>query len=89
MDAWYFVAATRDSATGELAVYVNGARTGSSVFSAVPNTQAVPLRIGMSYYVPSGEYFKGAIDDVRIYNRALSAQEIQQLYLGGASGPSM
>jgi hypothetical protein len=29
------------------------------------------------------EFFNGHIDDVRIYNRALSASEIQQLYRGG------
>jgi Concanavalin A-like lectin/glucanases superfamily len=28
-------------------------------------------------------YFRGAIDDLRIYNRALSATEVQQLYNAG------
>ncbi len=28
-------------------------------------------------------YFNGTIDDVRIYNKALSDEEIQQLYLAG------
>lgn len=32
---------------------------------------------------PSAEYFIGSIDDVRIYNRALTAAEIKQLYGGG------
>ena len=44
------------------------------------------LRIG---YYPDGpgrpeieklQYFKGSIDDVRIYNRALSAEEVKALY---------
>ncbi len=30
--------------------------------------------------VPAGEYFSGSIDDVRIYNRALTAEEITSLY---------
>jgi hypothetical protein len=30
-----------------------------------------------------GDYMDGSIDDVRIYNRALSAQEVQQLYSMG------
>jgi hypothetical protein len=28
----------------------------------------------------SNEAFKGTLDDIRIYNRALNAQEIRQLY---------
>ena len=43
-----------------------------------------PLAIGMHYYagVPSTwTYpFKGKIDDIRIYNRALSDSEVQQIY---------
>ncbi|MFA5061909.1 MAG: LamG domain-containing protein [Patescibacteria group bacterium] len=31
----------------------------------------------------SPDYFNGLIDDVRVYNRALSAQEVQQLYKQG------
>jgi hypothetical protein len=34
-------------------------------------------------FTPSSQYFTGTIDEVRIYNRALSAQEVQQLYLMG------
>ena len=30
------------------------------------------------------DYFLGDIDDVRVYNRALSAQEVQQLYAGAS-----
>ena len=40
--------------------------------------QAFNLRIG---HVPvHGEYYSGIIDDVRIYDRALSATEVQSLY---------
>jgi hypothetical protein len=35
--------------------------------------------IGASY----GRYFQGLIDDVRIYNRVLSAAQIQAMYAGG------
>ena len=40
-------------------------------------TTDTPLTIGH----PSGRSFEGVIDDVRIYNRALSASEVQSLYL--------
>jgi hypothetical protein len=45
------------------------AQTGSMAASTAP------LRIGGNGVW--GEYFKGLIDDVRIYNRALTATEIQ------------
>jgi hypothetical protein len=40
-------------------------------------TNEYPLLIGK---ISSGNSFQGSIDDVRIYNRALSAPEVQQLY---------
>ena len=33
----------------------------------------------------NSNFFNGSIDDVRVYNRALSVQEIQQLYAQGAA----
>src|SRR3989344_558627 len=39
-----------------------------------------PLIIGDDYQQPQGQPFDGLIDDVRIYNRVLSAVEIQAIY---------
>jgi hypothetical protein len=36
--------------------------------------------MGIDY---DGSAFDGTIDDVRIYNRALTASEVKKLYLGG------
>jgi Concanavalin A-like lectin/glucanases superfamily len=57
--------------------YVNGglAYTGIAQEPAVANTD--PLGIGVDF---ATRFFNGAIDDVRLYNRALSAEEIQELY---------
>jgi hypothetical protein len=38
-----------------------------------------PIRIGQQYQA-FGEYFTGSLDDVRIYNRILTATEVTQLY---------
>jgi hypothetical protein len=50
-----------------------------------PGTE--PVRIGQDFYATNPPFngfivpsFNGLIDDVRIYNRALSANEVQQLY---------
>jgi prepilin-type N-terminal cleavage/methylation domain-containing protein len=72
---WEHVAATYDGTTSLL--YVNGVQKGTpgSVSGAI--VSSVTANIG-SY---TGIWpFSGLIDDVRIYNRALSAAEIQGLY---------
>ncbi|MBC8481302.1 MAG: ankyrin repeat domain-containing protein, partial [Planctomycetes bacterium] len=64
-------------------LYINGTlkRTGIKSGKIV---HALPSTIGGA----SSGYFKGVIDEVRIYSRALSAQEIQQLYRSRTVAPS-
>ena len=62
--------------------YINGQLEGTNP-SAPPgpidNYAGGNLRIGLNK-ASDPAWFQGAIDDVRIYNRALSADEVQQLY---------
>jgi hypothetical protein len=62
--------------------YVDGVVTGKTPtsFTKTPTGNNYPLLIGKR---DDGHYFDGVIDDVRIYNRALSADEIWQLYQSG------
>jgi hypothetical protein len=74
---WSHVTATY--ANGQKMLYVNGrlAAQGTSVMTL--NTQR-PLRIGAGRNELEPDYFfQGMIDDVRIYNRVLSAEEIAGL----------
>ena len=73
VNTWSHVAVTYNGTTFTL--YRNGAVVATSATSGMIQTTATPLRIGGN--VPYGEYFQGRIDDVRVYNRALSATEIQ------------
>ena len=58
-----------------LRLYVNGTQVASAAATANMATSSNPLQIGGdSIY---GQYFNGRIDEVRVYNRALSATEIQ------------
>ncbi|GAB63955.1 MAG: hypothetical protein DWB56_06385 [Candidatus Jettenia sp.] len=79
---WYHVAGTYNKITGEQKLYVNGllvnTRTHPVGNTIVPMTAYPDMRVGYSR-VNKG-YFSGIIDDVRLYNRALSSQEIQNLY---------
>lgn len=83
---WYHIVCTYDSTAGgndELKVYVNGVQEGSEDYSGSINTNSDPLRIG-TYY--SGTYvFDGELDELSIWNRALSAAEVEDLFLRSAN----
>ena len=79
---WCHIVMTYDSNTRKLAAYVNGvskSRTLSSLNSYTINPSGANTFIGtdISY---GDKYFNGTIDEVRIYNRALTPEEISDLY---------
>jgi Concanavalin A-like lectin/glucanases superfamily/Bacterial Ig-like domain/Bacterial Ig domain len=70
---WQHLAATYDGTTARF--YIDGTQVASrSVSYSIGNSDT--WRIG-AYGSPVGGFFDGSIDDVRIYNRALSATEVQ------------
>jgi len=79
-NTWYNVIFKKTNTTYEL--YVNNVFDGSTVVSLSNNyTQSVGLRIGSIGPIASGgEFFKGKLDDFGIWNRALTQQEITNLY---------
>ncbi len=76
-DTWYHIAAVMDGGTGK--IYINGTLDNSGAVNIPASTASDPIRIGVDYLV-SPRYFKGHIDEVAIYNRSLSAQQISALY---------
>ena len=58
-------------------MYLNGN------LEAGPTADTPGSPANMSIGVDGGSYFNGSLDDVRIYNRALSADDIAMLYNGG------
>ena len=78
---WHHVA--MDVTTSNIIFYVNGAQVGSDVHDNSFPVNNSTWNIGRNN--DGTEYFNGAIDDVRIYNRALSASEIKRLYNIGAA----
>ena len=73
-NTWTHLASTYDGAT--LRLYVNSAQVSSQLPSGPMATSTNPLQIGGDGIY--GQYFQGTIDEVRVYNRALSASEIQR-----------
>ena len=74
LDEWTHVTATY--ADSQMALYVNGCPVGETEGTISLNTEQ-PLRIGAgaSESADGNYFFQGLIDDVRIYDRALSAEE--------------
>ena len=78
LDTWYFVAMTWDGF--DVKVYIDGVEAGSRPFS-IPSCEAHVDSLVIGRDSPGlTEYMNGIIDDVRIYNRALSEADIQQLF---------
>jgi fibronectin type 3 domain-containing protein len=73
VNTWTHVATTYDGSA--LRLYVNGIQVASRPVSGTLAASANPLQIGGdSIY---GQFFSGRIDEIRIYNTALSAVQIQ------------
>jgi uncharacterized protein (TIGR03437 family) len=72
LNAWTHLAATYDG--NFLRLYVNGALASTKAVTGAIKTSTGVLRIGGNDIW--GEYFSGLIDEVRIYNRALSVAEV-------------
>lgn len=84
LNKWQHIVLTYESGKG-MRFYRNGAQMCSSMFSQALPQNNLSLYIG---YDPFGgtEYFIGDMDDVRIYNRALSEKEVQELYKAESAG---
>lgn len=72
-NTWTHLAATYDGVT--IRLYVNGVQAGTRPFAGAVATSGGPLQIGGNH-IWTDENFTGRIDEVRIYDRALSAAEI-------------
>jgi Concanavalin A-like lectin/glucanases superfamily/Calx-beta domain/Right handed beta helix region len=75
INQWYHIALTYES--GTRVIYINGVVDNSNTHSGTLNIDGSPTLLGAH---ESGEHFSGYLDDVRVYNRALSSTEIQALY---------
>ncbi|MCK4311842.1 MAG: VWA domain-containing protein [Candidatus Cloacimonetes bacterium] len=80
---WHFIIGTYDGT--EAKIYVDGIEHTSAMLSDNLIFDENPLAIGREA-VSQWNYFPGPIDDIRIYNRALTEDEIQALYNEGGWG---
>ena len=79
---WYHITVEYADNEANPIIYVNGASQGGSWTVGGPSTMQLndlPTRIGAFGFAPT-QYFNGAIDEVRIYSRTLSEDEINDSY---------
>ncbi|HYG73398.1 MAG TPA: LamG-like jellyroll fold domain-containing protein [Planctomycetota bacterium] len=79
---WYHVAATYDGST--IRLFIDGVLNASVAKSGAMSDCGRGVRIGAGTGTES-MFFKGSLDDLRIYNQALSAAEISALANAGAA----
>jgi hypothetical protein len=66
--------------SGQVSLYKNGILDHSQPFTLIPSPQICPLLFGRNTLVDNSEQFFGKLDDIGIWNRALTDCEIQNLY---------
>lgn len=74
---WYHMALTADTGAGLLNLYCNGMLEASGRIA--PGLTAIKLLGQVVGRENGGRYFRGDVDDVRIYDRALDAGEVRGL----------
>ena len=83
---WHDLVARSSGTSFDL--YVDGALAASAIYSAALDSSSMPLLIGRRNSDDGRDFsVDGRIDDVAIWNRALSATEIATLWDGGAGTP--
>jgi len=81
-DTWHFIALTYDSTTGKVYAYIDGVQEQLDDFTGALGDAGRVLQISSQWF---GQLVKGTVDEVRVYDHALSADEILSLFRIGAS----
>jgi hypothetical protein len=82
---WYHLVGVRDTTTSTLKVYVDGALAGTTSVLATPDVATGVLAVGRGRFGGKPvDFLNGSVDDVRVFDRALSAGEVSDLEEAGA-----
>ncbi|MCK5562217.1 MAG: LamG domain-containing protein, partial [Thermoplasmata archaeon] len=84
-DTWYHIAAKFDKTASTMSMYLDGVMTDSTSLSGIRSGTS---KLFIGYDGWPGNFFNGKIDDVAIFDRALSPTEIQRHMTNGVGGGS-
>lgn len=80
-NTWYHLVGVYNQAANQISLYVNGAAQSTQTVPAAWNATGQTV-IGRARWGGSVDYWPGSIDEVRLYNYALSAAAVTALYQG-------
>jgi hypothetical protein len=85
--SWHYLAATRGG--GSMSLYVDGALVATGLINGnitYATTPGFDVELGAYLTLGTSRGLDGLIDEVTIYERALSGSEIQDIYNSGSAG---
>jgi len=88
-DAWYHIALTVDHPNSVAKLYANGQTVASITLTGPVNARNMAVTIGASRHEgeePTWNHFHGRIDELHVFDRPLSAAEINAIYEAGSAG---
>ncbi len=85
-DTWHFVSSVYDGTSKK--IYVDGSLLGTVSSGSPHGVTNEHFRIGKTFPSASDEYFTGILDEVSIFSRALSPDEISYLMTNGITSNS-
>ncbi len=86
---WHHFVGTSNGVANVRALYIDGVETVSTTLSgALASNPALPLMVGENPGARNRQW-NGGIDDVAIWRRALTTEQIQAIYLAGTKGQSL
>lgn len=83
-DTWYHVVGVYDTAANTIVTYINGVGNTTGSATVDPADHAEEFCIGVTHSGGSySQWLDGTVDDVAVFDRALTAAEVLNLYRGG------
>jgi hypothetical protein len=84
---WHLLAGTYDSMAQRMVIYVDGVEVASQTAYGTISDINTPLYLGAAKtHGANAHYFHGHLDEVEIFNRALSAMDVLSIYNAGSAG---
>ncbi|MEF8780262.1 MAG: LamG-like jellyroll fold domain-containing protein [Haloferacaceae archaeon] len=81
---WHMATAVLDGESGEARLYVDGELKDEDDAVGVPDTPDAPIQVGSE--VGGNRHWQGEIDQHAVFDRALTATEVERLYFDGTDG---
>ena len=77
LNSWYHIVGVKNN--GVISLYINGISVGSAN-QIIQGAIATNLPLTFGWFTGTGQFMNGKLDDIGIWNRALTPQEITNLY---------